>query len=85
MFENIHTIALDLGTNFAILVGLIIGISQILKTTWVNSRWIPLITLVLGVGGSYLFSGVTNVSTIVGLLAGLSSMGLFTGVRATFK
>lgn len=80
--ENIkmETITLD----FALLVAIVMGLSQMAKM-YVQSKFVPLIALIIGVGMSYVFAdfGITSAVIINGIVAALSAMGLFSGTKAT--
>jgi hypothetical protein len=66
------------------LVVLIIALCQFLKNlTFVNSRYIPLIAILLGVLGSFAVGGVAWTQVAGGVLMGLSSVGLYSGFKAT--
>ena len=67
-------------------VALIIGIAELVKKIGLDSKWIPLVDLGLGLAsgiGVYGFAlgyGVVN-GIMVGLALGLSACGLFSGVK----
>lgn len=67
-------------------VAIIIGIAEIIKRTWGESRYIPLVDLFLGivsgvlVHGLMLGYGILN-GVMVGLALGLSACGLFSGIK----
>jgi hypothetical protein len=66
------------------LVVLIIALCQFAKTlTFVNSRYIPLLAILLGVLGSFAAGGVEWTQVLGGVLVGLSSVGLYSGFKAT--
>lgn len=67
-------------------IALIIGLAEIVKRLGLDTRFIPLIDLVLGlisgifVFGLYLNYGVV-IGVIIGIAEGLSACGLFSGVK----
>ena len=67
-------------------VALIIGIAELVKRVGLNSKWIPLVDLGLGLAsgiGVYGFAldyGIVN-GIMVGLALGLSACGLFSGIK----
>ncbi len=70
-----------------ILVALIIGITEVIKrATGLKKRYVP--AMAIGVGlviafiGNYL-TGLIGVTILQGLIAGLLSVGLFSGVKNT--
>jgi hypothetical protein len=70
-------------TEFGILIAFTVGIVEVLKRSKVPSRFLPVCALAVGVCLSILAIGVTTDSVLNGLAVGLSSMGLFTGVKKT--
>lgn len=66
----------------AVLV-VIIGICQTLKVYGVSSRFIPAAAIFLGITISFLAGGADWTNLFSGVLMGLSSAGLFSGVKAT--
>jgi len=72
-----------LSVQFLILVPVVLGVTQVFKLTGLSSRWCPLVSLLLGVGGAFLVGGVHAVNIIQGIVAGLSASGLWSGVKAT--
>ena len=63
----------------AILVPAILGLVQAAKTAGLNSRYAPLLAVLLGLVSSFIFS--TN--WLEGITAGLAAAGLWSGVKAT--
>lgn len=61
----------------------IIGLTQVLKMSGIPKTWIPITTLALGVCAIYLTEGVTGTTTILGIMVGLMSMGLWSGTKTT--
>lgn len=66
-------------------LALIIGLTQVLKLSGLPKRWVPLSALALGICAVYLTDGVSGGSTILGIMVGLMSIGLFSGGRATLN
>ena len=60
-------------------IPLIIALVEVIKRAGLNHRWLPVSAVVLGLGWSFLTDG----NYLQGLVAGLTSVGLFSGVRAT--
>lgn len=68
------------------LVPVVMALTQAVKVYLVDSRWAFAVSLVLGIGASFLVPGATIAATVLqGILIGLSASGLFTGARATFQ
>ena len=68
-----------------VLGAVILGIVEVAKEMGLNKRFIPVLALVLGVVGSLAMTYNNDIITavIVGLITGLSAMGLFSGAKAT--
>ena len=62
--------------NF-ILVGLVIGLTQLVKDTGLSSRFSPLVALALAMGLGY----ALGLPWLESLVAGLSSMGLYSSKK----
>lgn len=65
------------------LVLVIIGLCQALKVAGVKSRWIPLISIVLGILGAIFLGGTSWLVALSGILSALVSSGIWSGVKAT--
>ena len=72
-----------LTVQFLVLVPLVLGVTQVIKLTGLSTRWGPLVALILGVGGAFLIGGVHSANVIQGIVAGLTSIGLWSGIKAT--
>lgn len=62
----------------------IIGLSEIVKKIGLNSKWIPIVNLILGVAGSiacFLQSAGWTYSILAGLVIGLAASGLYSSVK----
>ena len=70
--------------TLAMLSALIVGIVQIFKQ-FVDKRYLPLIAILLGVGGIFLLQLGGSIGTLilVGIGLGLSSVGLFEFGKST--
>ncbi|NLM22756.1 MAG: hypothetical protein GX210_01520 [Firmicutes bacterium] len=68
------------------LVPVIVGLSELLKRAGLPSRFIPLVSLVLGIFFAvyYLSPGDIKRGLLLGVVLGLSSIGLFSGTKNTF-
>ncbi len=67
-------------------VALIMALAEVIKRIGLDSRWIPLVDLGLGiVAGLAVYTGHLGYSVvegiIVGIACGLSACGLFSGVK----
>lgn len=76
--------------NFVIMA-IIIGLTEVVKKFIVeDSKYIPVIAIVIGLVITYISSSFLNVTTwqeilLIGLVNGLSSIGLYSGVSNTIN
>ena len=69
----------------AILIALILGLTEVVKRIGLASKFLPIVALVLGVILNFLGKWVGAVSSelaIGGIMAGLMAMGLWSGSKA---
>ncbi|KMN68853.1 holin [Bacillus cereus] len=60
------------------MIGVVVGISQIVKTTGLQTKYIPVFNLTLGITLGVLFlSQDTKMNIFQGIIIGLSASGLF--------
>ncbi|MFA5080312.1 MAG: hypothetical protein WC472_01665 [Candidatus Paceibacterota bacterium] len=82
--------------SFAVIVALTIGLIQVIKTSFpsLSSSWFPLIALVIGICLSFCARGAGLPEFIelnlwylilLGIIIGLSSVGLFSGYKNTIQ
>ena len=73
--------------SIAVLSAITVGLVQVVKQVGLPSRFLPLTALVFGVGLAWLTVSVTSIGLpnliISGLIAGLMSVGLYSGVKNT--
>ena len=70
----------------AILIALIIGVTEIVKRIGLEPKWCPLVAIVLGVGLNFIGKVVgaeAGELVIGGLVAGLTAVGLYSGAKNT--
>jgi len=69
------------------LIGLIVGLVEVLKKAGLPKRFLPLSSLIFGVAAGTLYVYPTNLKAgiIVGLMMGLSASGLYSGTKNTFE
>lgn len=60
-----------------VLVGIIVGLTQIIKTLGADTRYIPLVAIALGIFLNALSGFAGSEIIIGGIIAGLISMGLY--------
>lgn len=65
-------------------VPIVIGVVSVFKGVGLPSKWAPIISLVLGLGVSFLVGGPLLTVILAGLIVGLSASGLYSGSKATF-
>ena len=59
--------------NVGEVIGAIVIICEAVKRLGVNSKYIPVLALLLGVGGALLFGGVDWANALVGITLGLGT------------
>ena len=64
------------------LVPLVVGLVEAVKRVGLPSRFAPLVSIGLGILGSFLIYQDPVQATINGILSGLSASGLYSGGRA---
>ena len=69
--------------EISIIIAVIIGLAELLKKVGINSKYIPIADLILGVvaGFIYLYPGEPKMAVLYGIIAGLSAAGLYSGVK----
>ena len=70
-------------TQIGLIVVIVGAICEGLKYIGVHSRWMPLISIILGLGGAFIFDGVNFLSTGAGVMIGLSTSGIYDVVKRT--
>lgn len=73
---------MEISAQFLVLVPIVLGLAQSIKVSGVNSRYLPLVSLTLGIGGVWLLSGSLDI--LQGIMVGLSASGLWSGTKASF-
>lgn len=74
---------MEISTSYLVLIPLVVGVVQVIKIAGLSDRYLPITALVLGVIGAVFLGGYDATSVIQGIIAGLSSMGLWSGTKAT--
>lgn len=72
-------------TNIAIITGMTLGITEVIKRVGLRDKYAPLVALFIGVGVSFLFAPVGTEAIITGIVSALSAMGLYSGTSATLR
>jgi len=67
------------------MIPILIGVVEVIKKLGVPKRFVPLASIILGIGISFIVPGVISmfVAVIGGAVIGLSAVGLYSGTRAT--
>lgn len=64
--------------SFTILIAVVIALTQIVKGFGIDSKYLPLVSLILGVlGGIVFLDGLLKETILYGAIIGLSASGLF--------
>lgn len=69
--------------QIGLLLVVIIGLCQAIKYAGLNTRWIPLVAIVLGLAGSLYFGGVNWLSILAGLVTAFTASGMFSAFKKT--
>lgn len=76
---------MEISISVVFLSGLVVGLVEISKKIGLNARFAPLLAVGLGIGLAFLGMPISHVdpfSTLfMGLIAGLSAVGLYSGVK----
>lgn len=65
------------------LVILIVAICESLKYAGLDSRYIPIISVVLGIIGALLFDGASFLTAVAGIIIGLATTGGYAVVKTS--
>ncbi|PES17874.1 holin [Bacillus anthracis] len=64
--------------SLAVMIGIVVGLSQIVKTVGLQTKYVPLLNLTLGIVLGVLFlDGDIKTNVFQGITIGLSASGLF--------
>ena len=76
-------ISVQVVTWIAVATPLILGLVQVIKQWISNSRWHPIISILIGIILGIFFGGFSTieVNILVGVLAGLGAAGLYSGSK----
>ena len=66
-----------------VLVPVVIGLVEVVKRIGLSDRYLPLSAIILGAVGAIALAGFSPIVVLGGIVVGLSSVGLFSGTRAT--
>lgn len=67
------------------LVPVVMGLTSLVKT-YLDSRWSPIVSLVLGIAGAFIFPSATiGLTVLQGILIGLTASGLYSGVKSVIS
>ncbi|MFB6649233.1 holin [Bacillus toyonensis] len=64
--------------SLAVMIGIVVGLSQIVKTIGLQTKYVPLLNVTLGIVLGVLFlDGDIKTNVFQGIIIGLSASGLF--------
>ncbi|MGH1288688.1 holin [Bacillus toyonensis] len=64
--------------GLAVMIGIVVGLSQIVKTIGLQTKYVPLLNVTLGIVlGVLFFDGDIKTNVFQGIIIGLSASGLF--------
>jgi hypothetical protein len=85
--RNLYNMSTEI--SIAAIAAITVGMVQIVKQVGLPVKFAPLVALGFGVGLSALTVSITNLSwpmvIVSGLIAGLTSVGAYSGVKNTVK
>ena len=67
--------------NLAIAVAVITGLTQVVKKAGVRTKYIPLVAVLFGIIYGLAIIGLETEAVVNGIIAGLTSVGLFSTVK----
>ena len=67
----------------ALLVAIVIGLVEAIKRVGLSARWLPLVSLALGVSLSLTVLEPGRLGIVTGLVIGLTAVGLFSAGKNT--
>lgn len=67
------------------LIPILIGINEVIKVLGLPKKFIPIASIILGIGISFIIPGAVTlfVAVVGGAVVGLSAVGLYSSTRAT--
>lgn len=68
-----------------LIIPILIGILEVFKKLGLPVKYVPVLSLLLGVLASVSVSGLAVENFIQGLVYGLSACGLYSGTKSTFE
>lgn len=71
--------------TFVYLVGIVMGVTEVVKRVGISGRYAPALSLIFGVIGGYFFFGGNVQGIAQGIVAGLTAPGIWSGVKTTTK
>jgi len=76
---------MDIEITLAVITAIIVGLVQVIKGLGINQKWSPIIALALGIIGVGIMGYGWSHTLFMGIIAGLSSVGLFSGTKNTIE
>ncbi len=73
---------MELSPQLIMLVPVVLGLTQVFKIAGISKRWIPLMSVFLGIVGVSLLAGFQGSQIIQGTFIGLTACGLWSGPKA---
>lgn len=74
---------MDITLQISSIVVIIMGICEALKKAGVPTRWIPMISVVLGIISAFFVGGVSFLSVASGVILGTGTTGLYRVVKTS--
>ncbi|MSU03199.1 hypothetical protein [Tissierella pigra] len=67
------------------IIPLLIGILEVFKKVGLHERYIPVLSVVLGIGIGLFGNGDMKTGLVQGIFIGLSAVGLYSGTKNTLE
>lgn len=67
------------------LIPVVMGVVQVIKNLGMDSKFAPILSILLGLGFSFLVGGAVLTVVVGGLVLGLTACGLYAGGKASFS
>lgn len=87
MLINKHLLFMENLFNFSpeflVLVPLVLGLVEVIKRIGLPTRWVPIASIVLSIGGLFLAGVAWQPAIMSGIFVGLSACGLWSGTKTT--
>ena len=71
--------------ELALPIPIVVGLTQLVKDLGVPRKWVPVLSLAIGVAAALALSGLSVASVVQGIVYGLSASGLYSSSKAVVQ